>query len=392
MSSKFKLYWISHQILDYVANISTTIFINFYIWEHSQNFSSILKFNLGLFLIYPLAVFIGTVLIEFLGLKFSQIFSKILQALFIFLLLFLGVRIIQDSFTFGLLTGLVLGTAFATIDVITGKIEVVFRVDINSKIKIGTITAGMIFPLLFSVLVDSRGNFTIPFLFALGIYLFLFLTSTLVTFPSVDGRLNLLEIFKFPGGNPEKSILLKSAFLSGLKNSIHYSIIGVLTLHFVGSITNWGRFTLALSIFSLFLVFIYKKLTFSRQSILSLGLGAMVYLIGSAYFVYDFSLIGIYVYMVATAIFDVFYGFGITGTMIKLTEIDSSPEDLTAEYTFFTSLFTSIGMIIPIAFLDYFKLDLHSPTFFLGVIIFIAFIPFTILKVMSNSFYLTHDI
>lgn len=391
MSNKFKTYWITHQILDYLASISTTVFINFYIWETTKNISSILKFNLGLFLIYPLAVLIGSLLTELLGLKFTQIVTKISQAFFVSLLLFLGVNIIQDPFIFGLLAGLVLGSAFAPVDVITSKIFPELRLDINSKIKVGTVIAGIIFPPLLSFLVDIKGSFAAPFTIALLVYLFLLILSSQVEFPSLDGNFNLKEIFKLPGDNPEKWILLKSAFFLGLKDSIHYSLIGVLTLNFIGSLTNWGWFKLALSLFSLVLVIIYKKLKISKQSIISLGFGAVVFLVGSAYFAYDFSLMGIYIYAAAIAIYEVFFGFGISGTMTRLTDLDVSSKDLTAEYTFFTALFTSIGLILPIAFLDYFKVDIQDPTMFLVVIVFTAFIPFTILKVMSKSFYLTHQ-
>ena len=391
MSNKFKKYWITHQILDYLASISTTIFINFYIWENTKNISSILKFNLGLFLIYPLAVLVGSVLTELLGLKFTQIVTKISQAIFVSLLLFLGVKIIQDPFIFGTLAGLVLGTAFAPVDVITSKILPDLRLDINAKIKTGIIIVGIIFPPLLSFLVDTKGSFTAPFITALVVYVLLLIFSIFTSFPPVDGKFNLVEIFKFPGDNPEKGILLKSAFLSGLKDSIQYSLIGVLTLNFIGSLTSWGWFKLTLSLFSLVLVLLYKKLKISKQSIISLGFGAVVFLVGSAYFAYDFSLIGIYVYAAAIAIYEVFFGFGISGTMTRLTDLDVSPKDLTAEYTFFTALFTSIGLVLPIAFLDYFKLDLQDPMMFLIVVIFIAIVPFTILKVMSKSFYLTHQ-
>jgi MFS family permease len=392
MSNKFKVYWITHQILDYLASISTTIFINFYIWENTKNISSILRFNLGLFLIYPLAVLVGSILVELLGLKFSQIITKISQAIFVSLLLFLGTSIIQDPFIFGLLAGLVLGTAFAPVDVITSKILPNLRLDINAKIKTGTIITGIIFPPLFSFLVDTNGSFTTPFIVALVVYVLLLIFSFFTSFPPVDGKFNLVEIFKFPGDNPEKKILAKSAFISGLMDSIHYSLIGVLTLNFIGSLTGWGWFKLVLSIFSLGLVLIYKKLQISKQSIISLGFGAIIFLIGSAYFAYDFSLMGIYVYAVAAAIYEIFYGFGISATMTKLTDLDVSQKDLTAEYTFFTAFFTSIGLILPIAFLDYFKVDLQDPTMFLVVVVFTALIPFTILKVMSKSFYLTHQV
>ena len=391
MSKDFKLYWISHQILDYLASISTTIFINFYIWETTKNISSILQFNLGLFLAYPFAVLLGSVLVEMISLKFSQVITKLSQVVFVSLLLVLGTRLIEGQFIFGLLAGLVLGTAFAPVDVIAAKILPDLRLDINAKIKAGTIIVGIVFPPILSFLVDVNKAFPIPFTLALVTYVFLLIISLFTTFPDVDGEFSLAEVFKFPGTNPEKSILLKSAFLSGLKDSIHYSLIGVLTLNFIGSLTGWGWFNLALSVFSLILVLIYKGLKISKQSIISLGLGAIVFLVGSAYFAYDFSLTGIYVYAAAVAIFEVFYGFGITGTMAKLTDLDVNEKDLSAEYTFFTTLFTSIGLIIPIAFLNYFQVDLKDPAMFLGVVIFSALVPFTILKVMSKSFHLTHQ-
>lgn len=391
MSKNFKLYWISHQILDYLASICTTIFINFYIWEHTKNISSILKFNLGLFLAYPLAVLVGSILVETLGLKLSTAITKIAQVTFISLLLILGIVMIQDLLIFGFLAGLVLGVAFAPVDVVAAKILPDLRLDINYKIKAGTIIVGIIFPPVLSFLVDVNKAFTVPFTLALATYVLLLLLSLFTTFPEVDGKFNLAEVFKFPGTNPEKAILVKSAFISGLKNSIHYSLIGVLTLSFIGSLTNWGWFTLVLSIFSLLLVLIYKGLKISKQSIISLGLGAMVFLAGSAYFVYDFSLTGIYVYAVAVAFFEVFYGLGISSTMTKLADLDVNEEDLSAEYTFFTALFTSFGLILPIAFLDYFRVNLADPTIFLGVIIFSALVPFTILRVMSKSYHLTHQ-
>lgn len=391
MSDKFKLYWVSHQILNYLAGISTTIFIDFYIWENTKNISSILKFNLGLFLIYPLAVLIASLLVEFTGLKLSQVITKASQAVFVGLLLIVGVKIIQDQLVFGLLAGLVMGAAFAPVDVITAKILPEFRLDINSKIKTGTIIAGIIFPPTLSYLVDMNKTFVIPFALALIVYVLLLISSLFVSFPPVDGKFNLPEIFKLPGGNPEKSILLKSSFLIGLMNSIQYSLIGVLTLNFLGSISSWGWFKLALSLFSLILVLLYRSLKISKQSIISLGLGAIIFLLGSVYFAYNFSLAGIYVYAAAAAVFEVFYGFGLTASLAKLTDLDVSSEDLSAEYAFFTALFTSLGLVLPIAFLNYFKVDLQNPALFLGLVVFLSFIPFTILKVMSRSFYLTHQ-
>ena len=391
MSSLFKKYWFTHQVLNRLASVATTVFVDFYIWQVTGDLNAILKFNLGLFCIYPLAVFLGSLLSEFLSLKFTQIIAKLLQFTFAMALLLLGLDLIASPFIFGLLAGIVTGVSFAVADTVSAKVPPQERLDLNSSIKTGLVLVGIIIPPSFSLLVDTYQNFNIPFAVAALIYLSLALVSFFVPFPSLDGSFDLKEVFSFPGNNPEKKVLLKSAFLTGIKDSIHFSLITILTLNFIGSITNWGWFTLVISLFSLVLAFAYRRLKIAKTSIISLGLGAVIYLAGSIFFATNFNLIGIYVFTFSIAIFDILFGLGRSATMSRLTDLDTSPQDLSAEYTFFVSLFTSLGTIIPLGLLEYFKFDLADPTVFLVLVIGIGLIPFSILKVMSSSFYLTHQ-
>ena len=391
MSSLFKKYWFTHQVLNRLASVAMTIFVDFYIWQVTGDLNAILKFNLGLFCIYPLAVFLGSLLSEFLSLKFTQIIAKLLQFTFAMALLLLGLDLIASPFIFGLLAGIVTGVSFAVADTVSAKVPPQERLDLNSSIKTGLVLVGIIIPPSFSLLVDTYQNFNIPFAVAALIYLSFALVSFFVPFPSLDGSFDLKEVFSFPGNNPEKKVLLKSAFLTGIKDSIHFSLITILTLNFIGSITNWGWFTLVISLFSLVLAFAYRRLQIAKTSIISLGLGAIIYLAGSIFFATNFNLIGIYVFTFSIAIFDILFGLGHSATMSRLTDLDTSPQDLSAEYTFFVSLFTSLGTIIPLGLLEYFKFDLADPTVFLVLVIGIGLIPFSILKVMSSSFYLTHQ-
>jgi|GEM_PF-2394366 len=391
MSSLFKKYWFTHQVLNRLASVAMTIFVDFYIWQVTGDLNAILKFNLGLFCIYPLAVFLGSLLSEFLSLKFTQIIAKLLQFTFAMALLLLGLDLIASPFIFGLLAGIVTGVSFAVADTVSAKVPPQERLDLNSSIKTGLVLVGIIIPPSFSLLVDTYQNFNIPFAVAALIYLSFALVSFFVPFPSLDGSFDLKEVFSFPGNNPEKKVLLKSAFLTGIKDSIHFSLITILTLNFIGSITNWGWFTLVVSLFSLVLAFAYRRLQIAKTSIISLGLGAVIYLAGSIFFATNFNLIGIYVFTFSIAIFDILFGLGHSATMSRLTDLDTSPQDLSAEYTFFVSLFTSLGTIIPLGLLEYFKFDLADPTVFLVLVIGIGLIPFSILKVMSSSFYLTHQ-
>ena len=368
MDNKLKTYWIAHQILDKITTVATTIFVDFYIWESTKSFNAIITFNLGLFIILPLAVLLSAFLTELLDLKLVQAIAKFFQVVFMILLLTLGVELIKNPFAFGLLAGLITGLAFAPADIITGKTPPAERLDINSKIRLGSILVGLSIPFLFAQFVGAQSNFNLPFIVAAIIHVLLFIATLLVSFPALDKIFSLSEVFSFPGTNPGKVILAKSSFLLGLKDSIHYSLIGVLTLNFIGSITGWGWFKLALTVLSLLITLIYKKLSFAKQSILPLGLGAVIFFLGSVYFAYDFTLSGIYVYASAVAVFEVFFGFGIFGTMARLGDLETSRNDLTAEYTFFSSFFSSLGMIIPIVILYYFQPDLSSPLAFLIVV------------------------
>ena len=391
MSNWFKKYWLTHQVLDSLAAIVTTIFVDFYIWQATGDINAILKFNLGLFIVYPLTVLIGSLLSEFLSLKMAQVLAKIFQILFAFSLVIFGQNLISDPLLFGLLAGLVNGFSFAVSDIISAKIPSDQRLSLNSSIKAGVILVGIITPPLFSFLVEVQQSFTTLFTLAAVVYIGLLVTTLFVNLPQLDGNFNLLSIFSFPGTNPEKGILLKSAFLTGIKNSIHYSLITVLTLNFIGSFTGWGWFKLIISLFSFILAFFYRRLQIAKTSILSLGLGAVIYLAGSIFFATNFNLIGIYVFTFSIAIFDVLFGLGHSATMARLTELDSSPQDLTSEYTFFTALFTSLGTLLPLALLYYFSFDLADPSVFLVLVVAIGLIPFSILKVMSRSFHLTHQ-
>jgi len=391
MSDLFKKYWLAHQVTHQLAGIATTIFVDFYIWQVTGNLNAILQFNLGLFIIYPLAVLFGGLLSEFLSLKLTQVLAKLFLFSFALALIFLGLDLIANPFLFGLLAGLVNGLSSSVADTVSAKVPPDQRLDLNSRIKTGLIFVGLIIPPLFSLLVDSQQSFLIPFSVAAAIYLFFALLSLFITFPPVDGRFSFGQIFSFPGTNPEKGILVKAAFLTGIKNSIHFSLITVLTLNFIGSLTGWGWFKLVVSLFSLLLVIAYRRLQIAKTSIISLGLGAVIYLAGSVFFALNFDLIGIYVFTFAVAIFDVLFDLGHKSTMARLTDLDQSPQDLSTEYSFFVALFTSIGTLIPLFLLDYFHFDLADPSVFLLLVAVIGLIPFSILKVMSKSFYLTHQ-
>lgn len=391
MSDLFKKYWITHQVLNRLASVATTVFVDFYIWKVTGDLDAILKFNIGLFAIYPIAVFLGSLLSEFLSLKFAQILAKLLQVIFAGSLLFLGLDLIASPFIFGLLAGLVTGISFAVADTVSAKVPPQERLTLNSSIKTGIVLVGVVIPPSFSFLVDTYQSFNIPFAVAALIYLSLALVSFFVTFPALDGNFNLKEVFSFPGNNPEKGILLKSAFLTGIKDSIHLSLITILTLNFIGSLTGWGWFTLVVSLFSLVLAVVYRRLQIAKTSIISLGLGAVIYLASSIFFATNFNLFGIYLFVFSIAIFDILFGLGYQSTMSRLTDLDTSPQDLNAEYTFFVSLFTSLGALIPLGLLEYFRFDLSDPTVFLVLVVAIGLIPFSILKVMSSSFYLTHQ-
>jgi len=385
-------FWFTSQSLNKIVTIAATVFVGFYIWETTKDINKILEFNLGLFLLLPVGVLLSGLFSEYASLKISYTTSKIIHICYLVLLLVLGSQLHSSIFIFGALSGLVTGLVLTNEEILTAKIPALDKTNLAGKLTALKRFFSIITPLGLAFLIDkSNASFETPFIIAAILVTALLIFSLLVDFPQLDGNFSLTTIFSFPGGNPEKNFLASSSFLNGIKEGFHYSLIGVLTLSFAGSLINWSLISASFSLVAIFLALIYNRFSFSRYSILSLGLGAIIFLVGSGYFAYDFSLFGILVYLAGLTLFEVFFGFGFTGTTTKLVTLDSNEKDLDSEYTFFIYFFQALGMLIPIGILYYLQLDLSDPIFFRVLLVAIALVPFTILGKLKKSFYLTHQ-
>lgn len=392
-SSNITRLWFANQSLNQIVTIAANIFVGFYIWETTSDINKILEFNLGLFLLLPVGVLLSGLFAEYTSLKASFAASKILHVCYLTLLLTLGESLFSSVFTFGLLSGLITGLVLAPEEVVIAKIPQDDRNRLRGKLNALQRFFSIITPLGLAFLIDKSGaSFQIPFILAGLLVTFLLIFGLLVDFPALDNRFSLATIFSFPGGNPEKNFLATSSFLNGIKEGIHYSLIGILTLSFAGSLINWSYINVSFALVAILLALIYNRFSFVSRPILSLGLGAVIFLAGSAYFAYDFSFAGILVYLAGLTLFDVFFGFGFNATTTKLTALDvNTDKDLDNEYTFFIYLFQAMGMVIPIAILYYLQIDLNDPLFFRVLLVAVSLIPFTILSKLKNSFYLTHQ-
>jgi len=387
-----KKFWIIAQTLSEIIIIATTIFVDFYIWEITHNFQTLLSYNLSLFIALPVGVLIAGFLSEYVSHKVGYIFSKLIQISFLSLLLVMGPLLFSSITIFGLLAGLVAGISLSPEEVINFKLPGQEALPILTSISKGKKMVGLVIPPFFAYLIQqSSDSFSLPFIIAIGVSLIVLSLAPLVDFPESDSAFSLLTILTIPGTNPEKSLLIKASFLNGIKMGLHYSLIGVLTLSFVGSLIKWSYISVGLTLFSIVLVSFYRWLNVARHALLSLGLASVVFLIGSGYFAYDFSLLGIGIYLIGLSFFDIFFGFGYSSAVKRISQIDGSGKDLESEYVFLETFFSSLGMILPIAVLSYLKLDLEDPIIFQILIVIIGLLPFGILSLMKKSFYLTHE-
>lgn len=390
--SKITKFWFLNQSLDQIVIVAANIFVDFYIWETTGDINKILEFNLGLFLLLPVGNLLAGIFSEYASLKISFISAKIVHICYLALLMVFGGQLISSVFIFGVLSGFVTGLVVSNEEILTEKIDKQEKAILAGKLAASKRFFSIITPLGLALLIDkSSASFDLGFGIAAIVIVILLIAGILTDFPVLDGSFSLGSIFSFPGDNPEKGFLASSSFLNGIKEGFHYSLIGVLTLSFAGSLINWSFINISMSIIAIILGLVYNRFSFTRFPILSLGLGAIVFLVTSSYFSFNYSFFGILVYLAGLSIFEVFFGIGFTATTSRLTTLDASGKDLDSEYTFFISLFQSLGMIIPIAILYYLRLDLTDPIFFRILLVAISFIPFTILGKLKKSFYLTHQ-
>lgn len=390
--SKITKFWFLNQSLDQIVIVAANIFVDFYIWETTKDINKILEFNLGLFLLLPIGTLLAGIFSEYASLKISFIFAKIIHICYLALLMVFGQELLSSIFIFGILSGFVTGLILSNEEILSSKINQQEKTSLAGRLAASKRFFSIITPLSLALLIDkSSASFGLSFGIAAIVIVILLITALLADFPVLDGSFSFSTIFSFPGSNPEKNFLASSSFLNGIKEGFHYSLIGVLTLSFAGSLINWSLINVSLSIIAIILGLVYNKFSFTRFPILSLGLGAIIFLVSSSYFSFNFSFIGILVYLTGLSIFEVFFGIGFTATTAKLTTLDASGKDLDSEYTFFISFFQSLGMIIPIGILYYLQLDLTDPIFFRVLLVAISFVPFTILGKLKKSFYLTHQ-
>lgn len=383
--------WLLTSFLLQIITLSVGIFTHFYIWEQTQTLSTIIVYDLGIFLSFPFfALFIAWI-IEFLGLKFSHLFSIIITLIFVILLLLIPQLLSSQPFQVGLFRGLSLGLLTITTAVLNQKLTSDFDADLDKLGAIQTLASIIITPLMaFSIFYFT--SYSLLYLLSAFVALILLIIYLFLPFPQADQSFSWsAALWPFNSTNPEKTILTQSQFFNGIKDGFFFSIVPIVTLYFAGSLRGWGIFIFLLSLLDFALNFIYSKLFQAKQSLLVSGLGAIIFTLSAVVFVSNFNLLGIIIFSIGNTLLGVLFGNGFSTSISRLSSIDSNQGDTTIEYSVFTAIVNNFGRLLPIVAFYFLQPTLSSPGVIEVVVFITSLIPFTIMGVLSRSFVLRHS-
>lgn len=380
------IFWSLSTILFSIGDIVANTFINFYIWENTKDFLVLLRYNIFLFTFIPFGAFLFGYIAKKISLKLSYSLGILMYSAQLLLIVLRGTEILNIIILFGFISGIASGAYRLSFNTINQKItdprnrEKYFGSQnaITSLIKLLT-------PPTLALVVSFTGSYNKIFNPTVFIFILASIFGFLIRVDIRHGRYKMEDVLRFPGTNPEKTIIFKSLLINGMRSSLMFSILPVITLILVGGLANWGGFTLALSSFGVLASYIYGRISNISNSKYSLTISALIFSLAAIFFAVYFNLPSLIAFAVALAILEIVIVVSFESNIDTLTEQDSKIEYLMTEYNVFTEIAVAIGRIVPLMALYFLDISLQNDIFLRIAFLVVGALPIIMLSILAKS-------
>lgn len=364
-------------------------FLSFYIWQTKNDLSAILYFNLAFFITISIASVIGGILTDCIDPKISVLFGNWIQIIQVILALALSSNLnISSIVIIGILGGFAQGlveTADNSIFItsLLSKSKPIEKVFAEQNILyFGAI---ILLPILAAYSVGFSANYI---LFFRAILFILILSSIMIVFIKPKNELSdfkLFEIFKFPGTNSDKHLLVKGVFLEGLTEGINITIVPIVILTLAGNLINWSYINSVLVIVGFITSIIIDRIVNNQNSKLIYAVGVLIFSSISIFLLADFSLFILVMFLIAQKIMELIRDIIYNADLLKIAEEDIKQNDLCTEYDVLISIFTNIGRAIPLIILLLLGININHDITIRIVLLIVGLFPLIILSILGKS-------
>ena len=370
----------------YIEYISFT-FILLFLWDKNQSLYPILLFCLFFYSAPSIGAFFSTLLTNKVSPKISLLLSALIQAIQIAIfILFNGEISNEIIIAMGILGGLSSG--------IKSSAEYVFErsyeddqpeLNVQSAKALWWELIKTITTFVSAYYVSVNGTFSVLFqmIFVATIINAFAILLLKQKYPLRNS--NFKEIFRLPGTNPEKTLLIKAQFIDGIYEGINATIIPIALLFFVKNIFDWGLINMLLMVLSIAFSIFYIE-TVNNQSYKQFyGITAFTFAAVSIFTIFNYNIYVLLGYMIITTFNEVSSTIGYNTIVEKLIDMDSQKKSLLSEYKLLLEIFFGFGRIIPLIGMYYLKFDFGEENIIKIALIAASLLPLLTITVFGDS-------
>jgi len=385
----------TNKILLHIINLSTKIFIAFFIWQTKQDVSLFLFYTLALFISAPFGSIIASILGIKIEPKYGILVGNWIQIIQItFLLFFVATLNIPIAIVLGLFGGFAESNKSSTMRMLeilkneSGKenIEHFYA----KKALTYNVLKGII-PLSIVYLISKSGSYDALFAIVIVLLVVSSLLSLTINTTTTKPSFELKEILKIPGTNPNKLLLIITLFFEGITEGITTTILPIIILVYVGGIVNWGWINTGVVVFTILVTAIMSKKLNDSTSRGAYSIGALLFATTSIFFIIHFNIIVIGAFLLAMAFMDVIKSTSFNSSIERITNSDRSEKELTPEYLFLIETSLSIGRILPIIIILITVADINKESFIRILFLITGFLPLLTMSFLSKTTVFTND-
>lgn len=342
--------WTANKILLNIINLSTEIFIAFFIWEEHKDMYTLLIFTLALFIAAPVGALIASYLTSKNQAKYCILIGNWIQIVQITLILYfykdLSINII---FLLGILGGLsdgIKSTVMDLVDKMSVKLEDLEKHYAKRVVMFNTLKA--VIPLAIAYLVAQTGSYIYLFASVIALLLVSTILSLFLNINIEKKTFHMKEVFQIPGTNNNKLSLINTVIFEGLTEGITTTILPIMILTKVGNLVDWGYINTSAMVFTLIISLTMSKWFTDTSSRATYALGALIFATSSIFFISYYNAVVIVVFLLTMSFMDLIKKTSFMASVERIVSSDRSTCDMDAEYAFMTEVFTSIGRLVPI--------------------------------------------
>ncbi len=379
---KFLLFLVLYNL----GNTASITFTNLFLWQSTSNISLLLFYNATVFFSMAMGGCIAGFLAKWRGTRFTYQTSMALYACQLLLLVILGNRTQHLVVIVGIISGLAIGVQSFAFNVTMQKLTTQTNREQFLGIKTSLLNVVSLISVPLIAFFIQRFNSYLPF-FSIAFVIFLCLIYVLRTLDVHDHT----DVFTFENlgtliyPNEDLKRFFKAKLLYGMQDGLFWTVLGVITLNFLGSLSHWGIFSGGLTLLTIVTAYIYgKKITLANSNYTAVG-ASILFAMTTIVFAANWNLFAFIAYQVVLVLLLVSMSVDFDSFLSDILDHDPKIAQLRNEYNAIGEVVTNAGRLIPVIVLLSLHVSVLDDIPLRIVFLAVAPLPLFIMKIMSET-------